>query len=83
MILAKTFSASPSVKPERRLQQPLAARVVQVDLHLLELLHVLDDPVEQRGQFLARRAADEFSTVISFSSSVGISSTGEMRMMVL
>ena len=40
---------------QRSLQQPLATRLIEVDLHLFELLHVLDNFVEQRRQVLARR----------------------------
>jgi len=38
---------------QRRLQQPFAPGAVQINSHLLELAHLGNDPVEQRGQIFA------------------------------
>ncbi len=67
---------------QRRLQQPLAARFLKFDLDLLEFLDIGNNLVKQRAQILARRQRI-VQHVISFSNSVGISTTGEIRMMVL
>ncbi len=40
---------------ERRLQQAFASRVIQFNPHLFELLHILDDAVQQGGKILAGR----------------------------
>ena len=70
MIFAKTFSASPSVKTERRLQQPFAPASSRSIFNLFQLPDVGDDFVQQRVE-ISCVGSGKLMTVISFSSSVG------------
>ena len=70
-------------QPAGRVQQPLAALGVEVDLDLRLVLHVLDDPIEQPVEVARPTAVPNSTTVTSFVSSSGIFMIGETSTIVL
>ena len=67
---------------ERGLQQAVPARLVQINLDLLKLFDVVNNLVQQSTEIILD-GSGKLITVISFSNSVGISSTGETSRIVL